>query len=235
MSRLSLRRRHGLRVVSQFVHPDLEQLVDLEQRDWVRRGRAINGLVAGLGFTGPPLPNTEPVAAPSAVTGVTAETNLYTPGTGTNAEWALIPQGTMKAPQAWLIFAEGIYTSTASAQTAVFTSRLGTSATPASNASLGATGALSLGNSSAVTNGLWVYAGLMTVRTPGASGSAVCHANIDVSNQAAGSVTGTNTGLSGNTSATVDTSIQQGFVVSVTPSATAVSVQLTQFLLLAAD
>lgn len=235
MRLLTKRRRSGLHVVSTFTHPDIDRLLDLEAQEWVQRSRQLKGLTAGLGFAGVPLPNTEPVVAPTAVTGVTAETNLYTPGTGANAEWALLPQGVLRSPQAWAILAGGIYTSSSTSQTAAFTSRLGTSGTPATNQSLGATGVISLGNATAITNGLWFYNGLMTIRGPGTSATAVCHASVDVSNQAAGSIVDTHTGMSGNTTATFDATQQQGFVISVTPSAAGVSIQLTQLVLLALD
>lgn len=226
------------RVVSSWVHPDIEALMGMEARGWKAGVDALkdSGVpTAGLGFSGPPLPNTEPVNAPAAVTGVTAETNLYTPATTTNADWALIPQGSLRSPQGWMVLASGIYTSSAVSQTAIFTSRIGTSATPASNATLGATGAISLGNATAVTNGLWTYEAQMTVRGAGTGGSVVSTAGVTVSNQAAGSVTAAQLGMSGNTTATVDTTLQQGYVISVTPSAAGVSVQITQFVLIALD
>jgi hypothetical protein len=224
------------RIVSSFVHPDIEELMGIEARGWkMGMGELLDSGVptAGLGFAGPPLPNTEPVNAPSAVTGVTAETNLYTPATTTNADWALIPQGGFRSPQAWLVLASGIITSSAGSQTCAFTSRIGTSATPATNVSLGATGLIALG--STITNALWTYQAQMTIRSAGTSGSAVATAELVVSQQAAGSVTSVGTALSGNTTATIDTTLQQGYVVSVTPSATGVSAQLTQFCLIALD
>jgi hypothetical protein len=75
-------RRRGPRVVSSFIHPDIQELASYEVRDWKRRLNAVaaSGVpMAGLGFAGTPLPNTEFVNAPTAVTGVTAETNLWTP------------------------------------------------------------------------------------------------------------------------------------------------------------
>lgn len=227
-----------MRIVSDWVHPDLVELVGKEQRRWGQQMRAVKAAgvpTAGLGFTGPVQPNIEPVANLTAVTGVTAETNLYTPATTTNAAFALLPIGSMRAGQAFRIFAGGVVTSTAAGQTVAITSRLGSSATPSSNASLGATGAIALG--STITNALWWYEGHMTIRTVGAgtAATAVNHANIQVGQQAAGSSTSANTGLSGNTTASFDSTIQQGFVISVTPSAAGVSVTLTQFLLVAWD
>jgi len=148
----------------------------------------------------------------------------------------LIPQGSFRAPQAWLIFASGVYTSSSTSQTCIFTSRIGTSSTPASNATLGATGAVSLGAAAAITAGLWFYAAQMTIRTPGTSGTAYAVGSVKISNVAAATgPTTTAEALFGNTSATVDTTLQQGYVISVTPSATGVSVTLGNFVLIAVD
>ena len=178
--------------------------------------------------------NAEPVNAPAATTGVTAETNLYTPATTTNADWALIPQGPngFKSPQTWICYYGGSITSSASGQTCAFTFRIGTSATPSSNQSLGATGAIALG--ATISNALWQGWTIFTVLTPGTGATAIGTSTVNVGQQA-GAATSTNTGMAGNTTATFDATLQQGFVISVTPSATGVSVQLKNFALMSLD
>jgi hypothetical protein len=227
-----------MRVLGSFIHPDIDEIMGIESREWVTRDRRLKNKgipMMGLGFAGLLQPNSEPVVAPSATTGVTSETNLYTPATTTNAGWALIPMNTLRSPQALFVIACGIITSSAGSQTVAVTSRIGTSATPSSNASLGATGAVALG--STITNALWVYNAFATVRAlgSGTTATAVAHAEITISQQASGSATTAAIGMSGNTSATFDSTIQQGWVISVTPSASGVSAQLTQFALIAWD
>ena len=84
---------------SSFIHPDYDELMGYASAGYRPDGSrvspqsSIDDLTAGFGFAGAPLPNTEPVVAPAAATGSTSETNLYTPATTTNAEWALMPQG----------------------------------------------------------------------------------------------------------------------------------------------
>lgn len=228
----------GFKTISSWVAADIDEIMGIERAivPWgsTMRQMANSGIpMAGLGFAGLVLPNAEPVNSPSATTGVTAETNLYTPATTTNAVWAIMPQGTMKSPQTWLIFYGGVITSSSSAQTCAFTFRIGTSGTPSSNQSLGATGLVALG--STITNAPWGGWCMFTIRSPGTSGTAIGTATVNVGQQAAGSVTSTNTGMIANTTATFDTTLQQGFVISVTPSATGVSATLTNFLMMATD
>src|SRR6516225_1220113 len=97
-------RRHGPRIVGSFVHPnidtlaDVEQLAAMERAKWPAawRGIATAGVpVAGIGGFPQVIPapgNSEPQTAPAAVTGVTVETNLYTPATTSGNDFALIPQ-----------------------------------------------------------------------------------------------------------------------------------------------
>lgn len=231
-------RRRNVRVQGAWEHPDFQELMALEARTWksgLGRIEADGVPMAGLGFAGLPLPNTEPVNAPAATTGVAVETNLYTPATTTNADWALLPQGSIRSPQTWVVLAGGVYTSSATSQTCAFTSRIGTSGTPSSNQSLGATGAVSLGNATAVTNGLWQYQANVVVTAAGTSAKANAQVTVTVSNQAAGSVTASQLALAGNTTATFDSTLQQGYVISVTPSAAGVSVQMLQFCILVLD
>lgn len=234
-------REPKMRLMGAMGDPEFVALMEAQQREWAPSMRKImtsGEPYAGLGFAQvEPKSNAELVTTPAATTGVTAETNLYTPATTTNADWALIPAGDIRSPQTWIIRAAGVYTSSSTSQTCAFTQRIGTSATPSSNASIGATGAISLGNATAVTNGIWQYEciGLVTAVGSGTNGTVKGTTNIMVSNQAAGSITACQTGLAGNTSASIDTTIQQGFVISATPSAVGVSVTLQQFVMFFLD
>ena len=232
----------GLRIRGSYVHPDIETLVGLESGEWQQRLYDLNqsGVpTAGVGGflqTIPAPGNVEPQTPPTAITGVVVETNLYTPGTGSGLDFALIPQpGAFRAPQTWIVSAAGVITSSAGSQTCAFTSRIGTSSTPSSNVSLGATGTVGLGTS--ITNALWAYVGFyqVTATGTGTNGKATGWGVVNVSQQAAGSATTAIQGMHGNTTASFDSTIQQGVVLSVTPSASGVSAQLVQYVMASFD
>lgn len=155
----------------------------------------------------------------AAVTGGTAEVNLWSP-----AQWTPLPSGPgsnnyVTPGQVWELQSFGVCTYAATPGTTIFTSRVGTSATPASNTILGAASAAVAGTTqtgvSWFLNGNW-YA--RTLGLPGAN-SAVYGKFIwtsPLSLQAAGSQGGV---IFGGT-ATVDLSIANGVAISVTPSVT---------------
>lgn len=226
-------RERGMRVLSHFVHPDIDELIDLEQQDWAlrdRRLRASGVPIAGLGFSAPIIPNMEILNVPTAVA-TTGESNLYSIS-GSNSAFAQIPAGTLRAPQTLRITASGLVTTTSSG-TEKFTTRIGTSATITNNVSLGATGAITLGSS--ITNALWYYDATATVLTMGTSGTITSTSIVDFSAQAAGSVTSTNTGMSGNTTGTVDMTVAQAWGITASGGNTGCSCQITQFTLIAWD
>ena len=225
---------------SSFIHPDYDELMGYASAGYRPDGSrvspqsSIDDLTAGFGFAGAPLPNTEPVVAPAAATGSVSETNLYTPATTTNAEWALMPQGSIRAPQAWYVFITGIFSTSVAGQTFTWTTRVGTSATPSSNVSLGASGALNPNAGSTIATGLFFYTGIMTIRTPGTSGTIYNNATI-TQNTTTTPATAVVSAVYGNTAGTVDTSLQQGYVLSVTLSNSAATAQLTSFSMIAID
>ena len=228
----------GFRIRGSYIHPDIEEIAGIERAGWQDKLQELHqsGVpIAGVGgfFQAVPAPgNSEPQTAPSAATGGTSEVNLYTPATTSGNDFALIPQpGAFRAPQAWLISASGVITSSGGGQTNAMTARIGTSGTPSSNASLGATGAVALG--STITNALWTYVGFMQVTATGtgSNGKATGWGVYTVSQQAAGSASTAAIGMHGNTTASFDSTIQQGYVLSGTPSASGVSQQLIQFVM----
>ena len=93
------------------------------------------------------------------------------------------------------------------------------------------TGAVALG--STITNALWTYVGFMQVTATGtgSNGKATGWGVYTVSQQAAGSASTAAIGMHGNTTASFDSTIQQGYVLSGTPSASGVSQQLIQFVM----
>lgn len=219
-----------------WIADDLNEAITLEAREWVTRSRAIRDPIAGLGFTGVVTPNTEPTVAPSAITGGTVEANLYTPATTSNAAWALLPIGVIRAPQAYRIMAAGTITSSGAAQTCGFGMRLGTSATATTNAPFGQTGPISL--ASTITAPWW-FEGHITILTEQPGGTAIGHHVVHIGQQANTGFVGsnsTNDGMSpGTIVATFDSTQQQGVVITVLPSAAGVSVTLKQFMLVAWD
>lgn len=211
-------------------------LLTAEQRMWGPRMRVIKAMgtpTAGLGFTGPPVPNAEMDQTPAAVTS-TSETSLYTlASTGSNT-FMWIPAGNFRAPQAWLVWAAGVFTTGAAGQTFTWTTRIGTSTTTASNASLGATGAVNPNAGATITAGTWNYMGLMVVRTPGTSGTAVGSFNITMGTTA--TATTSVQALAGITAAaTLDCTQGAFWSIDTTLSATTASTQITEMLILAAD
>ena len=87
------------------------------------------------------------------------------------------------------------------------------------------------------SNALWTYKGFMQVTATGTgtNGKATGWGDVTVSQQAGGSVTSVAAAQHGNVTASFDTTIQQGYVVSVTPSASGVSAQLIQYVMMALD
>lgn len=166
-------------------------------------------------------PEAQPnLAALAAVTGVSAETNLWTPnqwtpfavGPGANA---YLTPGMVYELQAW-----GVCTYPATTPgTTAFTARFGTSATPASNTIIGAASAAVQGTTQTAVP--WQLIGNFIVRTvglPGANSTVWFRGcwTCPLALQAAGSAGGV---IFGGT-ATVDVSIAQALAISVTPSVT---------------
>ena len=74
----------------------------------------------------------------------------------------------------------------------------------------------------------------MTIRTPGTSGTIYNNATI-TQNTTTTPATAVVSAVYGNTAGTVDTSLQQGYVLSVTLSNSAATAQLTSFSMIAID
>lgn len=233
---LTFGRKPRERVIQSWVAEGIDELMGVEAREWTRRSRALQGPIAGLGFTGAVTPNIEPTVGPSAVTGGTTEVNLYTPATSSNSAWSLLPIGVLREPQTFRVIAAGTVTSSGAAQTLGFGLRIGTSATATTNAPLGQTGPIAL--ASTITAPWWLEANV-TVLTIQPGGTAIGSMHVDVGQQATTGFVGSNTvntGLSpGTITATFDATQQQGVVITLLPSASGVSVSLKQFLLVAWD
>ena len=236
-----LSRREGRRakVVGSFVASDLDQVMADQAREWPSRMNALRGSgvpLAGLGFAANPQPNTEPVNAITATPGGSGiEANLYTPATTTNADWALMPLGSIRCPQTWLVYAAGTFHTASAGETMTFTSRIGTSGTPSSNVSLGATGAINPSSGAGITGGAWMYEAQMTITKPGTSGTAIANVKVTASTTAAGAAASV-CGMAAASAGTFDTTIQQGYVISLAYGTSASStITLNQFVMIAID
>lgn len=165
-----------------------------------------------------------PLASLAAVTGGTAEVNLWSPSI-----WTPIAGSNYAEPgMQFIVEAYGVCTYPATTPgTTAFTARIGTSATPATNTILGAASSAAAGTTQ--TGVPWHLSGLLTVRTlglPGANSTVYFRATWEcpLGLQAAG-VAGQV--IFGGT-ATVDLSVAQALAISVTPSVTGQSFTVDQ-------
>jgi hypothetical protein len=242
-----------------FVDPSMDEILadvlKLKQYEepggrgsqWTERlhGLGARSLIGGLplggagGITGAIQPNIEPTTAPAAQTGGTTEVGIWGAATAPPA-YAQIPVGSIRAPSFLVLQASGVITSSAVAQTASFTGRWGSSATLASNPSIGATGLMSLGASSAQTAMIWIMEAFITVRRLDSGGGAAASLVLGAVNcmvgNTAGAAAASVAGVGGITAAaSFDALAVQGVGISVTPSAAGVSAQLLQYCLFAID
>lgn len=170
-------------------------------------------------YTGP-----EGVAAmaPTNFTAVTAsatETNLWVPSL-----WTPIPAGTMIAGKGYQIKAGGVFTTTATQGTLTWTPRMGVSATPSSNATLGASNAVAWAAS--LNPGAWYAELTVTARALGLAASGATFAgNGFAITQGAAAATATMFVFGGTKPANVDNTAQSGMVLSVTISVASQSIQ----------
>lgn len=151
-----------------------------------------------------------PLTSLAAVTGGTAEVNVYTP-----AQYSPIPANYATPGMQWMIDVMGLYTAPATTPgTLTVTPRIGTSGTPASNTTLGASTAVAVTTQTNVP--FWVR-GVLTCRTiglPGANSTFIFTGMLTSPLLVAAGI-----GF-GGTVATVDASIAQAFALSFTPSVT---------------
>lgn len=178
---------------------------------YLRQAKRHPGFMAvRQGFTGMDVSDASP-ASFAAVGGTsTAEANLWT----LPAVWSGIPAGDMRAGKVYRVECGGI-TSTVTTPTVVWTGRVGTSATPASNISLGGSTAVASGSGLAAVP---FYAKLtMVVRALGiAAAGATCagHGMAVLGNAAAAAA---QVAVFGGTVPTnIDQTIGQGLMISIT-------------------
>jgi hypothetical protein len=164
--------------------------------------------VARQGFADQPL-DLPPTNFPSLNT-FTAEANIWVPSL-----WTSIPAFDMRAGKAYLIRAGGIMQSAASV-TWLFTPRIGVSATPASNISLGASQTLTTPGIVPASSP-WYMEFLVVVRSLGIAASGATLTGNGVINVPGTATTSTNDlSMGGAVPTNVDHTVNQGFVLSAT-------------------
>lgn len=156
--------------------------------------------------------NDFPPASFTAVTASATETNLWTP-----AIWSPIPANDMRAGKSYIVSFGGVFTSTGTQGVLTFTPRVGQSATPASNVTLGAS------NATAPPASLTAQAfygqfewGVRQVGLAASGGTATGNGFVVV--QGAAAATGIMYVLGGAVPTTVDNTAASGTIVSLTIS-----------------
>lgn len=155
----------------------------------------------------------------TAVTASATETNLWTPNI-----WTPIPAGSMIAGKIYKVSAGGIFTTTATQGVLTWTPRMGQSATPASNATLGASNAVAWAAS--LTNAAWYAEFTAICRSLGLAASGATFAgNGFATTQGAAAATATLYTFGGTKPANVDNVAASGMILSVTISVASQSIQ----------
>lgn len=175
------------------------------------------GIVATRqGFMGSDV-NDFPPASFTAVTASATETNLWTPNI-----WTPIPANDMRAGKYYKVSFGGVFTSTATQGLLTFTPRVGQSATPSSNVTLGASNVTA--PAASLTGQAFYGEFTMGVRSIGlaASGATVTGNGFAVT-QGAAAATGIMYVMGGTVPATADNTAASGLVVSLTISVTSQS------------
>lgn len=223
---------------------DIRELIEIEQRQWGPRMRHISSLgtpMAGLGFTGVVVPNTEPVVAPASVSSLAGAINVYQMQSTGTSTWMYAPPGNIRAPQSWRVWAGGTMSTAATTSTLLWTTRVGSSAASVTNPVMGSTAAMAPGSSTSngatgasVTAAPWWYEAHLGIRTPGTAGTAVGMFNVDLPCQAP--IANTATGLGGGFQFSFDMTAGMFWELNLTVSGSPTTgVQLQHFTIIAWD
>jgi hypothetical protein len=156
--------------------------------------------------------NDFPPASFTAVTASATETNLWTP-----AIWTPITANDMRSGKSYICSFGGVFTSTATQGVLTWTPRVGQSATPASNVTLGASNATA--PPASLTGQAWYGQFEFGLRTIGlAASGATGTGNGFVIVQGAAAATGVMYVMGGTVATTIDNTAATGFIVSLTIS-----------------
>lgn len=155
--------------------------------------------------------NDFPPASFTAVTASATETNLWTP-----AIWTPIPANDMRSGKVYKVSFGGVFTSTATQGTLTWTPRAGQSGTPASNVTLGASGAVA--PAASITAGPWYGEFTLGIRAIGLAASGATGTGNGLVVTHAGTATGTMYVMGGSVPTTIDNTAASGLIVSLTIS-----------------
>lgn len=217
------RPKRGREVITNVdVVNDIFELADIEGAEWrsrfsklVRSGDplALLGGIAGIEAGA-----NVPAATVTAVTGVTANTALWTP-----ALYTPIP-ALAQAPKMYSLDAAGVVTSSAGSQTVIINPHIGTGAV---GTNLTASSAQTLG--STITNAIWRLEADFTIRTSGTGTAATARGSFSFQYTVVANVGAPTTVIWRSTAdATFDSTVLNALVMGVTPSATGVSIAAEQ-------
>jgi hypothetical protein len=157
-----------------------------------------------------------PPASHTPVANTVTRTNLWVP-----ALWTPIPALDMQPGKLYELLCGGVYSTTAT-PTIIVNPTLGTSATPSSNAALGASRTTALPSS--VTAASWFGRFVLAVRALGiAAAGATVTGNGQMSFQGAAAGLDVDLGIGGTVLATADHTINQGLLLDVTWGAASAS------------
>lgn len=152
------------------------------------------------------------ITSNAAVTANATETNLWIPAFQTS-----IPAGSMEAGKQYEVKFGGVFTSTATQGLLTWTPRVGISATPATNITLGASNVTA--PPASLTTQAWFGEFTLTVRIPSyTASSATGTGNGFVLVQGAAAATGVVYVMGGTVATTIDNTVTTGLIVSLTIS-----------------
>lgn len=188
--------------------------------DEMARGADVGLLASRQGFASMDVGDFPSASLRAAIASTNVETQLWDP-----AVLGLLPAGVIIGGRAWRCSFGGIMGTTAT-PTILFTARVGTSSTPASNTSLGAGPTMTLGT---ITAQPFFGSGLFGCRSIGvAASTATMTANGFVVCPGAAAATTVATNVFGGTVATtIDQTVNQGLSVTQTWSASSASNTMT--------
>lgn len=165
---------------------------------------------------------TEPPATSfTAVSSFTSETNLWT----NIPIWSPIPLLQMRAGAIFECRGGGVYSTAATGPTFVFTARVGTSATPSSNITLGASATITTAN--AVSAKPWYFQFTFQIRALGVATSTAAGTGNGIIFLGSSAAVDQVAGIGSTIASTIDNTVSNGFVLSCTCSTASASTTLT--------
>lgn len=152
-----------------------------------------------------------PPSSFSPVTASATETNLWT-----QTVWTPIPAGDMRAGKVYKVSFGGVFTSTGTQGTLTWTPREGTSGTPGSNHTLGASGAIA--PAASITAGPWFGEFTVGIRTTDIALTSITGTGNGLVVTHAGTATGTMYPMGGTVASNISNAAATALILSLTIS-----------------